>query len=249
MSDFLEVTRIIYRANCFDNDDPVGDLIKVCTKFAKYGSKLATYSNLEKYLNENHPYDFKDALEILKGYDGKIHKYDMNSYYSAIKHALEAETVFDYIEVLKNEFHGFEKDYSKAENDNHYKDPQLDRLAELSLDYGNDFRLFCQAITNAKTTARICRDLNKEGYGNGYKKDEEVPIHLLTATRSKGHEFDAVIILEPYEGEWPSKLATDIEEERRLFYVAMTRTKKYLYFVSDEKTPKTRFLNESEIQE
>lgn len=247
MSDFLEITRIIYRANSTDNDDPVGDLIKVCNKFAKYGSKLATFDNLEKYLNESHPYDFKDALEKLKEYDGKIHKYDMNSYYSAIKHALDAETVFEYIEVLKNEFHGFERDYTKAEDDTHYKDPQMDRLAELSLDYGNDFRRFCQALVNARTTARICRDSNKEEYGNGYKKNEEVPVHLLTATRSKGHEFDAVVILEPYEGEWPAKLATDIEEERRLFYVAMTRSKQYLCFVSDDKTPRTRFLKESGI--
>ncbi|MCR5102587.1 MAG: ATP-dependent helicase [Butyrivibrio sp.] len=247
MSDFLEITRIIYRANSFDNDDPVGDLIKVCSRFAKYGSKLTAYSNLEKYLNEKHPYNFKDALQMLKEYDGKIHKYDMKSYYLAIEHALEAKTIFDYIEVLKNEFHGFERDYAKAEVDNHYKDPQLDRLAELSLDYGNDFRLFCQALVNARTTARICRDFNREGYGNGYKKDEEVPVHLLTATRSKGKEFDAVVILEPYEGEWPAKLAMDIEEERRLFYVAMTRSKQYLYFITDEKAPLSRFLRESDI--
>ena len=61
--------------------------------------------------------------------------------------------------------------------------------------------------------------------GAGYEQNQEIKIHLMTATRSKGHEYDAVIILDVDDDEWPNRLTDNIEEERRLFYVAMTRTR------------------------
>lgn len=66
----------------------------------------------------------------------------------------------------------------------------------------------------------------------------------MTATRSKGHEYDGVIILDCYDTEWPNSLAEDIEEERRLMYVAMTRAKKYLYFISSNDKEESRFIDE-----
>jgi len=59
----------------------------------------------------------------------------------------------------------------------------------------------------------------------------------MTALRAKGKEFDAVIILDANDGIWPSKLALDdnqLEQERRLFYVAMTRARRYLYFIVND---------------
>ena len=70
---------------------------------------------------------------------------------------------------------------------------------------------------------------------------------MLTATRSKGKEFDAVIVLDANEGEWPSPLASDLQEERRLFYVAMTRARKYLYFITSTENDATRYLSEARI--
>ena len=49
---------------------------------------------------------------------------------------------------------------------------------------------------------------------------------------SKGLEFDTVYLLDVNKGKVPkgSKLTPEeLEEERRLFYVAMTRAKKQLY--------------------
>ena len=67
----------------------------------------------------------------------------------------------------------------------------------------------------------------------------------MTATRSKGHEFDAVIVLDADDNEWPNRMNGDIEEERRLFHVAMSRAKKYLYFVTDSRNLESRFLLEA----
>jgi DNA helicase-2/ATP-dependent DNA helicase PcrA len=53
----------------------------------------------------------------------------------------------------------------------------------------------------------------------------------MTALRAKGKEFDNVIILDANDGIWPIKMAQSqeqLEQERRLFYVAFTRAKKRL---------------------
>ena len=57
-------------------------------------------------------------------------------------------------------------------------------------------------------------------------------MHIMTYHASKGLEFDSVILPHLNEGSVPHKKSTgDIqtEEERRMFYVAMTRAKEELY--------------------
>lgn len=57
---------------------------------------------------------------------------------------------------------------------------------------------------------------------------------LSTIHSAKGKEWEAVFILALNEGTFPGRMATDLEEERRLFYVAATRAKRYLYLLSRE---------------
>ena len=64
-----------------------------------------------------------------------------------------------------------------------------------------------------------------------YKQD--APVTLMTAHSAKGLEFPLVFIVGMEDGLFPhSRSATDpaeLEEERRLCYVAMTRAERYLY--------------------
>ena len=61
-------------------------------------------------------------------------------------------------------------------------------------------------------------------------------IHLLTFHAAKGLEFPVVFIAGAEEGITPSKRKdTDPEEERRLFYVAMTRSRDQLYITHSAK--------------
>jgi DNA helicase-2/ATP-dependent DNA helicase PcrA len=64
--------------------------------------------------------------------------------------------------------------------------------------------------------------------------DEEYLI-LSTIHSAKGQEWDAVYVLNVVDGCIPSDMATgsvdEIEEERRLLYVAMTRARDLLYLV------------------
>lgn len=56
-------------------------------------------------------------------------------------------------------------------------------------------------------------------------QEEQDAVKLLTVHAAKGLEFPVVFIIGMNQGVFPSKRSEDLEEERRLFYVAITRAK------------------------
>jgi len=86
------------------------------------------------------------------------------------------------------------------------------------------------------------------------KNNIRTGLNLMTMHSSKGLEFDCVYIIDALEGMTPYKKATsvlDIEEERRMFYVAMTRAKHQLYIYSpsmhgNRERDISRFVKEAE---
>lgn len=81
-----------------------------------------------------------------------------------------------------------------------------------------------------------------ESYGEELKKQMEAGrqqqksgVTLTTMHSSKGLEYEVVFVMDINEGVSPHKKAVkeaDLEEERRLFYVAVTRAKTYLFLYS-----------------
>ena len=73
-------------------------------------------------------------------------------------------------------------------------------------------------------------------------------VNLLTVHASKGLEFKDVYILDLMDGRFPNrKLANkggSIDEERRLFYVAVTRAKDRLWlsYAKEDRVKKMKFL-------
>ncbi|MDD5634431.1 MAG: ATP-dependent helicase, partial [Candidatus Omnitrophica bacterium] len=74
----------------------------------------------------------------------------------------------------------------------------------------------------------------------GNQEDEEYLV-LSTIHQAKGLEWDAVLVIGLSEGQFPHAKSyidnKEMEEERRLFYVAVTRAKRYLYLLH----PLTRY--------
>jgi len=93
-----------------------------------------------------------------------------------------------------------------------------------------------------------CRDKLREQTEEKNKKG----MVLSTIHSSKGLEFDVVFIIDANEQIIPHNRAesvADMEEERRLFYVAMTRASKKLYILYTKERygkclPKSRFIKE-----
>jgi superfamily I DNA/RNA helicase len=71
---------------------------------------------------------------------------------------------------------------------------------------------------------------------------------LTTMHSSKGLEWDHVWITRSEENIVPD-LKSPESEERRLFYVAMTRARETLTITSIRKNPPTRFIHESQVPE
>ena len=87
------------------------------------------------------------------------------------------------------------------------------------------------------------------------EQQQEVPADAVTVSTmhgAKGLEYEIVFIPDVNEGLTPYRKAVlepDLEEERRMFYVAMTRAKKklHLYYVRErygKKLEPSRFLSE-----
>jgi DNA helicase-2/ATP-dependent DNA helicase PcrA len=82
----------------------------------------------------------------------------------------------------------------------------------------------------------VSEKLGEKDYENFGKNN----VKLLTMHKAKGLEFETVFICGSVEGLSPyvkEDSSTDFEEERRLYYVAMTRAKRELYIT----VPKHRY--------
>lgn len=119
---------------------------------------------------------------------------------------------------------------------------RLDELQELSRGYRTTQEWFRHIEEYRETLAREARK----------KQQEKEGVTVSTLHSVKGLEYDCVYILDIVEGVIPYQKAVleeDIEEERRMFYVGMTRARKELTLCTvrerfDRKTEPSRFLEE-----
>jgi len=144
--------------------------------------------------------------------------------------------------------------------------PHLERLYDNARSRLGDLEQLEQLAAAAPSRERFLTDLTLDppaGTGaeaNEANLDEDYLI-LSTIHSAKGQEWDSVFVLNAADGCIPSDLATgqpeEIEEERRLLYVAMTRAKNHLalihplrFFIRQQHrlgdrhvfTPRTRFI-------
>ncbi len=221
-------------------DDPVGKVLKLCDRVKRYPLSKKDREALNRHLRQCRPASLLDAVQALRRYQGPLKGGNEDgsisaSFADAILNLVRSRTVSDSIHAISESFEGLQKDYGKALEDIFYTDPPFLYLADYAEKYGDDFASFCRDLDDAAATLALVPPADDEQAEDASWK---TPLHLMTALRAKGKEFDAVIILDANDGVWPSRLAEnerDLEQERRLFYVAVTRARKYLYFVLEDK--------------
>jgi DNA helicase-2/ATP-dependent DNA helicase PcrA len=130
-----------------------------------------------------------------------------------------------------------------AEERGWVEDPP-DKLGERELVRQNDLgRLvrLAQELADLDGPAFVAELERRFGDGGEARRG----VHLLTLHGAKGLEFEVVFVARVEEKELPTRLAktpTAIDEERRLFYVGLTRAKRHV-FVTWTGSP-SRFLRE-----
>ena len=233
----------------------VEDLIKLCQPVKRFPLSIGDKNALENYLSATAGSSVVESVKMLGDYSGPLKgpnaRQEMSrSYASSLTHFLTAKTVHDALVVLSEEFEGLQADFGKGADDIFFKDPPFGQLAEFARRYGDDYIRFLDDIETAKRRLAHVPSIGDDGAS--LKEGRDRPLHLLTALRAKGKEYDTVMLLDCNEGIWPNRnvvTISQLEAERRVFYVAFTRAKKRVVIQTSNKIGKSvaqpsRFLRE-----
>lgn len=155
----------------------------------------------------------------------------------------ETQTVKGMLNCLAVHFDGMQQNFRRVDDDIFFSDPPFVELTAFAARYGTDFGRFGVDLERATATLSCIayeedERSSKEGKASadGLAARLDTRLHLMTALRTKGKEFGSVYILHANKDVWPHKKAVSeeqLEAERRLFYVAVTRAQEKLTFVVD----------------
>lgn len=164
----------------------------------------------------------------------------------------QAKSIADALNILATRFDRFKKNcMTRDEEDIFNLDPPFELLQDYAKEFGGDFKSFRDKVLKARDRIIEINE-NKDRFAI-------VPgmAYIMTATRSKGREFDHVVMLDCVDKIWPCSgpvgAKRNPKEERRIFYVAMTRAKQSLVLTVPESfagisVSPSPFIIESELQ-
>ena len=138
-----------------------------------------------------------------------------------------------------------------AENDDIYfqnaEAEEFDDIIKELYNHAQNFDNIKEWLEFVEKESLTEKTVNADKHGGG--------IQLMTIHASKGLEFDDCIIIGLQEGVFPTKMSNTaelMEEERRLFYVALTRSRNNIWLIGRRKDNygkrESRFISESGIE-
>ena len=217
---------------------PAELVVRMADKVRVYSLSKSDRTSLVQYFKVARPVSIKEAVKALRSYTGPLKGTNSDAknsieFANAIQSLLDTETVSQALQAISGGFMGLQKDWGRSKDDIYYTDPPFFYLAAMAKPYGSDFEKFHADVKAAlDKLAKVPED---DGLDESYDENQlQSKLHLMTALRAKGREFDVVIVLDSNDEIWPirlAKTAEQMEQERRLFYVAMTRAKTKLRFV------------------
>jgi DNA helicase-2/ATP-dependent DNA helicase PcrA len=212
------------------------DLIKLCNKIKRYPLSKSERDQLSQWIFRGNPQSMDQALSNLLSYRGPLKGANQRGRMSSdfcerIRSFFAASLVSESIERVSQDFTGLQKDYGKAVEDIFYTDPPFLYLTDYAQRYGNDHTSFLNDMERSISVLANVPPEYEDSQEDDYVRKK---LHLMTALRAKGKEFDVVFVLDVNEDIWPSKLANStaqFEQERRVFYVGITRARKKLFLL------------------
>ena len=240
----------------------VSDILKLCDYIRKFPLHTDDKHSLRQFLyrSEINKLEQEEIIDIIERYPGPWKGSRKSSTVSlnvadALRKFVRAESVSAVLQSFQEKFIGLQRDFgkfSKADEDIFYTDPPFEQLVDYASSYGDNYHEFLDNIRSAQNTLVRTSDFGDECEGNPL----DHTVHLMTAPRAKGKEFDVVVLLNVRKGTWPDRRAVlELEEtkqlaesERRLFYVVFTRAKKKIVMLlgnsQDEDSP---YIDELEL--
>lgn len=227
----------------------IEDLLFLCDLVKRYPLNKKEKEALRSYLKRFRLKSIPEGLVALATYKGNLKGKNEGGLTSigmseAARVFLVADTVSEALMALSDSFEGLQIDYGKAEDDIFFTDPPFYQLAEYAQGYGSDYDSFVEDIETAKETLVYVPPIDDEDIGEDISKN---PLHLMTALRAKGKEFDRVILLDVRDGIWPNKNAVtpnQLEAERRVFYVGFTRAREQVSILTHKSAGMSPYVEE-----
>jgi DNA helicase-2/ATP-dependent DNA helicase PcrA len=144
---------------------------------------------------------------------------------SLIREKVESAPLHESIKYIL-EYSGMERVFKEDGEEGQERLENLRELVTIATRY--------EDVTGREAIERLLEDAALEGDQDEIKqKEERDAVRLMTIHASKGLEFPYVFITGLEEGLFPHERIdegkTDTEEERRLFYVALTRAEKKVF--------------------
>jgi uvrD/REP helicase len=193
------------------------DLVRICNKPNRYIKREALYEVSEKGISGLYAYysDTPYMLEKIKELEHCLKLIASMELKKAVAFIRKGIGYDNYIEDYC--------DYNGIEESDEFLDI-LDEIYKSSTDYDslNDW------LVHIDEYKEKLEKIKKN-------KEDETGVRLMTFHASKGLEFKIVYIIDANKGICPYKKAKskeDLEEERRMFYVAMTRARDMLFICS-----------------
>ena len=223
--------------------------VEICDLIRQYSGRT-NRENLSAYLNSVAPATVRESVASIANYPGPpLTGKNHLQLHAAASSFLNTENTAEALRCLGTEFAGLRRNFVRAAQQIFFIDPPMEQLATLVEQRGWTGIQLAQMIQKAQSRIREFNSLNEDN--NAPERLHQRPLHLMTATRSKGKEFETVVILGAVDQMWPhSKTETEaeMEAERRLFYVAFTRAKERVVLLAGpDQAPLSPFVHELEL--
>jgi superfamily I DNA/RNA helicase len=196
-------------------DASLGDFLHLCREIPGIGQ--STISQLEKNVSIETTHFFQEI--------------------SALSLPSRAVSIFSSMHDQLQRF--------KVKSSANVKDAIIDSFDIFNLDPDSANARHLIAFTEAFGSLAALTSFLKENSKATIYDDRAEAVSLMTLHGAKGLEFPIVFITGCDDGTLPHLVdSADIEEERRLFYVGITRAKDHLYLSCTEGKKTSRFINE-----